>query len=82
MYVYIMRNFKDESVVRRYIMPVIAIIGSLFFVICGTGLYQLIADGKTDSLKSFGVFMILFIILMVPSLFFYKKDGKEIITAS
>lgn len=82
MYVYIMRNFKDESVVRRYIMPVIAIIGSLFFVICGTGLYQLIADGKTDSLKSFGVFMILFIILMIPSLFFYKKDGKEIITAS
>lgn len=81
MYVFIMRNFKDESIFRRFVMPIIAIIGSVFFVICGTGLYQLIADGKTDSLKAFGVFMILFVILMIPSLFFYNKDGKEIIVA-
>ena len=60
MYIYIMKNFKDQNVFTRFVMPIIAIIGSLFFVICGTGLYQLIADNKVDSLKSFGVFMLLF----------------------
>ena len=79
MYVYIIRKFKYESILKRYIMPIVAIIGSLFFVICGTGLYQLIFTGSTESLKAFGVFMILFIILMLPSLFFYNPNGKEII---
>ena len=73
MYIYIMKNFKDQNVFTRFVMPIIAIIGSLFFVICGTGLYQLIADNKVDSLKSFGVFMLLFTILMFPCIFFYKK---------
>ena len=81
MYVYIIRNFKYESVLKRYVMPIIAIIGSLFFVICGTGLYQLIFTGSPDSLKAFGVFMLLFVILMVPSLFFYNPNGKEMIEA-
>ena len=72
--IYIMKNFKDQNVFVRYIMPIIAIIGSLFFVICGTGLYQLIADGKVNSLISFGVFMLLFIVLMFPCVFFYKKN--------
>lgn len=79
MYVYIIRNFKYESTLKRYIMPIIAIIGSLFFVICGTGLYQLIFTGSVESLKAFGVFMLLFAILMLPSLFFYNPNGKEMI---
>lgn len=79
MYIYMMKNFKDENVFKRFIMPGIAIVGSVFFVICGTGLYQLIADHKVDSLISFGVFMLLFVILMAPCLFFYneKKEGKD-----
>lgn len=76
MYIYIMKNFKEQNFFIRFVMPIIAIIGSVFFVICGTGLYQLIADGKVDSLISFGVFMLLFVVLMTPCLFFYKK--KEI----
>ncbi len=76
MYIYIMKNFKDCNVFQRYIMPAIAIIGSIFFVICGTGLFQLITTGSTDSLISFAVFMGLFAVLMFPCLFFYneKKD--------
>ena len=59
-------------------MPSIGILGSLFFIFCGTGLYQLVVDGKVDSLISFGVFMLLFVVLMTPCLFFYKKkDIKE-----
>lgn len=77
MYIYIMKHFKDQNIFIRYVMPIVAIIGSLFFVICGTGLYQLIADGKVDSLISFGVFMLLFVVLMLPSIFFYKK--KEVV---
>ncbi len=80
MYVYIIRNFKYESTLKRYVMPIIAIIGSLFFVICGTGIYQLVFTGSMESLKAFGVFMILFAILMAPSLLFYNPNGKEIIT--
>lgn len=79
MYIYIMKNFKDCNVFQRFIMPIIAIIGSLFFVLCGTGLYQLIFSGSFDSLKAFGVFMLLFVVLMAPCLFFYKeKNNKDI----
>lgn len=77
MYIFIMKNFKELNVVKRFILPVLAIIGSLFFTICGTGLYQLITTGKTNSLIDFLVFLVLFIILMLPSLFFYHKDGKK-----
>ena len=78
MYVYMMKNFKEYNVFKRFIMPSIGILGSLFFIFCGTGLYQLVVDGKIDSLISFGVFMLLFVVLMAPCLFFYKKkDIKE-----
>lgn len=77
MYIFIMKNFKEINVVKRFILPGLAIIGSLFFTICGTGLYQLITTGKTNSLIDFLVFLVLFIILMLPSLFFYHKDGKK-----
>ncbi len=77
MYIFIMKNFKELNVVKRFILPGLAIIGSLFFTICGTGLYQLITTGKTNSLIDFLVFFVLFIILMLPSLFFYHKDGKK-----
>lgn len=79
MYVYMMKNFTDCNVFTRFVMPIIAIIGSLFFVICGTGIYQLIATGSWDSLISFGVFMILFAVLMFPCIFFYnEKNDKPI----
>lgn len=77
MYIFIMKNFKELNVVKRFILPGLAIIGSLFFTICGTGLYQLITTGKTNSLIDFLVFLVLFIILMLPSSFFYHKDGKK-----
>ena len=76
MYVYIIRNFKENSIFSRYVMPILAIIGSLFFVICGTGLYQLIADGLFDSIKAFLVFMLLFALLMFPCVFFYKEKNN------
>ena len=77
MYIFIMKNFKELNVVKRFILPGLAIIGSLFFTICGTGLYQLITTGKTNSLIDFLDFLVLFIKLMLPSLFFYHKDGKK-----
>lgn len=78
MYVHIIKNFDDCNVFRRYVMPIVAIIGSIFFVICGTGVYQLIFQGSWQSLKAFGVFMILFFILMFPCVFFYhEKNNKD-----
>lgn len=74
MYIYIMKNFKEYGIFKRFVMPVTAIIGSLFFTICGTGLYQLISTGSFEALKDFAVFLGLFVILMFPCLFFYKKD--------
>ena len=83
MYFSIMKNFKDCNAFKRFVMPIIAIIGSLFFVICGTGLYQLIFTGSFESLKAFAVFMGLFVILMFPCLFFYKeKNNKELVNES
>ena len=77
MYIHIMVNFKDCNVFQRFVMPIIAIIGSLFFTICGTGLYQLIATGSTASLIDFFVFMGLFALLMLPSIFFTKKMNAK-----
>ena len=74
MYIYIMKNFKEYNVFKRFIMPAIAIIGSLFFTFCGTGLYQLVTTGSTSSLGDFCIFMALFAVLMFPCIFFYKKD--------
>jgi APA family basic amino acid/polyamine antiporter len=78
MYIYIMKTFKDCNVFQRFVMPIVAIIGSLFFVICGTGVYQLIASGfeNWESIKAFGVFLLLFVVLMTPCLFFYN-EGKH-----
>ena len=80
MYIFIIRNFKEYGVFKRYVMPIIAIIGSLFFVICGTGLYQLISNGSFDSLKAFFAFLILFALLMFPCLFFYNEKNVELIS--
>ena len=78
MYVYIMRNFKDENLFKRFIMPALAIIGSLFFTLCGTGLFTLITTGSTDGLINFLFFIILFVIFVGPSVFFYRKDADTI----
>ena len=84
MYIYIMKNFKDCNKFQRFVMPIIGTIGSVFFVICGTGLYQLIASlfdstpgVNTESLVAFLVFMVLFAILMFPCLFFYKESNEK-----
>lgn len=79
MYVYIMRNFKDLNLFRRFIMPIIAIIGALFFTVCGTGLYTFIATGSADGLINFALFLVVFAIFVIPSVFFYRKDAKPLI---
>ena len=77
MYIYIMKNFKEYGVFKRFVMPTIAIIGSLFFVLCGTGLYQLIFNGDSTSLIAFLVFLVLVVLLMFPCIFFYNKDAEN-----
>ena len=78
MYVCIMRKFKDQGVFKRFVMPVIAIIGSLFFTMCGTGLFTLITIGETSGLINFAYFLILFVIFVGPSVFFYRKDAEPL----
>lgn len=77
MYIYIMKNFKDYGVFKRFVMPIIGVIGSIFFMLCGTGLYQLITSGSIEALKDFGVFLILFALLMLPCLLCYKHEYHE-----
>ena len=83
MFVYMMRNFKELSVFKRYIMPIVAIIGCSVFVLVGTGIFQMITgliSGASDpyaSLKEFGVWLVLCAVVMVPSIFFYKKDAMS-----
>lgn len=77
LYVYMMKNFKEYGVFKRFVMPIIGIIGSIFFVICGTGLYQLIFNGDPSSLVAFGIFLIFFAIAMFPCLFLYRKDAEN-----
>jgi len=90
MFVHMMRNFTDLPPFKRYVMPIIAIVGCSFFVLCGTGLFQfidktlfvLIKGEKvdwivaTDALKCFGVWFALFVIINAPSFLFYDKGAK------
>lgn len=75
MYVCIMVKFKDLNPFRRFVMPAIAVLGSVYFVACGTGLYQLIFNGTAESLLDFAVFFGLLVVLTLPCVFFYKKDS-------
>ena len=70
----IMKKFTDCGIFARYIMPTIATIGSLFFVICGTGIFQFLTTGNVYSIKAFGVFMILCAVCTLPCIFFYHSD--------
>ena len=73
-----MRKFKDVGVFKRFVMPIIAIIGSVFFTLCGTGLFTFITTGSTTGIVNFAFFLILFVIFVGPSIFFYKKDAESI----
>lgn len=78
MYVCIIRKFKDVGVFKRFVMPIIAIIGSTFFTLCGTGLFSLITTGSWSGVINFGYFIILFVIFVGPSIFFYRKDAEPL----
>lgn len=77
MYIHMMINFKDLNVFKRFIMPGLAIVGSLFFVVCGSGIYQIIFAKDITTFISFLVFMGLFVIFMFPCLFFYNKEAEQ-----
>lgn len=79
MFVYMIRNFKQLNFFQRYVMPIVAIIGCSFFILVGTGIFQLIVNKTFDSLIEFGVWMVLFVIMMTPCLFFYRKDATSLI---
>ena len=82
MYIYIMRKFTDVGVFKRFIMPIFAIIGSLFFTLCGTGLFTLITTGDATGVINFLYFIVLFAIFVGPSIFFYRKDAEPTATTS
>ena len=60
-----MRREKDENGVRRYLLPILAIVGSLFMV------YASIVGHKMENVW----YLILFFVVMIVGNFFYKK-GK------
>ncbi len=76
-YIYIMRNFTNENIIKRYIMPVIAIVGGAFFCICGMGLYQLIVDKNAESLIAFAVFTALSLIIYIPAIILRIRNKKN-----
>lgn len=77
-YVHIMKTFKELSIFSRFVMPIIASIGSIFFIFCGTGLYQLIFDHNIESLYSFIAFAILAIIVIIPGEIVYYINEKKL----
>ena len=90
MFIHMMRNFTDLPPFKRFIMPIIATVGCAFFVLVGSGVFQFINElimaaaqsrsvdwaVATQSLKEFGVWMILFLVINIPSLFFYNPNAK------
>ncbi|MCQ2795139.1 MAG: APC family permease [Bacilli bacterium] len=81
-YIYIIKNFKNENVLKRYIMPIISILGSFFFVFCGTGLYQLVVDGDVNPLINFSCFLALSVAVYAPGIYVYYKNGQNKLPAN
>ena len=90
MFVHLMKNFTDLPKFKRWVMPIIAIVGCSFFVLVGTGLFQFFDElivaainsravdwnKATSSLIAFAVWLVLFLVINVPSIFFYRPDAK------
>lgn len=68
MYIKIMRSFKNENVIIRFIMPALATIGGIFFIFCGTGIYQLIVNKDLKPFLSFLIYISLCAVMMLPAL--------------
>lgn len=81
-YVYIIKNFKDEGTLKRYVMPIISIIGSLFFIVCGTGIYQLIAGQGPEALTKFACFLALAVIVYIPGLVVFYRNHQNKVPAN
>lgn len=90
MFIHMIRKFDDLKKFQRYVMPIIAIVGCSFFVICGTGIFQFVSEliaaaaahravdwpKALNSFAQFGVWTVLFLIINVPSIFFYNPNAK------
>ena len=71
-------------------MPIIAIVGCSFFVLVGTGIFQFFNElimaaaqsrkvvwkSAFSSLIEFAVWLVLFLVINVPSIFFYRENAK------
>lgn len=90
MFIHMMKHFTDLPPFKRWVMPIIATIGCSFFVLVGVGLFQFFNEllmaavqhravswpVATQSLIEFAVWTGLFLIINVPSLFFYNPNAK------
>lgn len=81
-YVYIIRRFEGETILKRYVMPIISIIGSLFFIFCGTGLYQLASGKGAGSLIDFACFLAIAVVALIPGIIVYYKNHQNKLPAN
>lgn len=77
-YIWIMKNGKDLKVFSRYIMPILAILGSVFLTFAATGLFSLLVLNDSSRVVNFGVFGGIAGIFIIIGLFFYHKNAKPI----
>lgn len=73
-YIWIMKNCKDLNVFSRYVMPVLAILCSLFYVFVATGLFTLVLNQDFTRVISFAIFSGIVAIFMVVGLLNYRKQ--------
>lgn len=79
-YIWIMKNRTDLNVFNRYVMPLLAIICSLFLVFVVSGLFSVILTNEWSRVFSFLIFSLISIISLGLGYIFYKQEGnKELI---
>ncbi len=75
-YFYMMKYFLELKVVSRFIFPIIATAGAIFMGLCGTGLFQVITAGNSDSLIGFLMFMVIVVVIFIPAEILWRRHLK------
>ena len=72
-YLWIMKNCKDLKIFSRYVMPILAILASIFYVFVASGLFTLIVSKDVTRVISFAIFSGIVAVIMAVGLLNYRK---------
>ena len=67
-FIWMIRRLKDLNFIQRFVVPILAIIGSIFMII---------ATFISHGVMAVSLYIVIFLIIIIVGIFFIKKDTKK-----